>query len=47
MKLSIIVTPLISLLNDQFIHIEKTGIPTAIYYGKVSAASRKTFYESK
>lgn len=43
-KLSVIISPLVSLLNDQFNQLEPTGIPAAIYYGKVTAPARKTLF---
>mgnify|MGYP005994053247 CR=1 FL=1 len=46
-KLTVIVSPLISLLNDQFLQLADIGIPTAVYYGKVSANARKELFESK
>ena len=43
-KLSVVISPLVSLLNDQFVQLEPSGIPTAIYYGKVTAPARKTLF---
>ena len=45
--IQIVISPLISLINDQLFHLSSFGIPAACYYGTRPSASLKTsFFQS-